>query len=124
MAQAGLPDGRLLAVIGDEDTVTGFLLAGVGNVDLRRKGNFLVVNEKTTVKKVEDAFKDYTQREDIAILLINQHVANLIRHLINNYARPVPAILEIPSKEHPYDPNQDSILLRVKNVLGGDLGAA
>ncbi len=25
--------------------MTGFLLAGVGNVDLRRKGNFLVVNE-------------------------------------------------------------------------------
>ena len=42
---------------------------------------------ETTVRKVEDAFKDYTQREDIAILLINQHVANLIRHLINNYAR-------------------------------------
>ena len=28
-----------------QDTVTGFLLAGVGNMDLRRKGNFLVVNE-------------------------------------------------------------------------------
>ena len=28
-----------------QDTVTGFLLAGVGNVDLRRKTNFLVVNE-------------------------------------------------------------------------------
>ena len=40
---------------------------------------------ETTVKKVEDTFKDYTQREDIAILMINQHVANLIRHLINNY---------------------------------------
>ncbi len=39
-------------------------------------------------------------------------------------AQPVPAILEIPSKEHPYDPNQDSVLQRVKNVLGGDLGAA
>ena len=38
--------------------------------------------------------------------------------------QPVPAILEIPSKEHPYDPNQDSVLQRVKNVLGGDLGAA
>ncbi len=28
-----------------QDTVTGFLLAGVGNVDLRRKSNFLIVNE-------------------------------------------------------------------------------
>ena len=31
--------GALMAVIGDEDTVTGFLLAGVGNIDLRRKTN-------------------------------------------------------------------------------------
>ena len=28
-----------------QDTVTGFLLAGVGNVDLRKKSNFLVVTE-------------------------------------------------------------------------------
>jgi hypothetical protein len=36
--------GRLL-----QDTVTGFLLAGVGNVDLRKKTNFLIVNESTLV---------------------------------------------------------------------------
>ena len=28
-----------------QDTVTGFLLAGIGNVDLRKKSNFLVVTE-------------------------------------------------------------------------------
>ena len=27
--------------------MTGFLLAGVGNLDLRKKSNFLVVNEST-----------------------------------------------------------------------------
>ena len=32
--------------------------------------------------------------------------------------QPVPAILEIPSKEHPYDPSQDSILARVKFMFG------
>lgn len=31
--------------LASQDTVTGFLLAGVGNVDLRRKSNFLVVTE-------------------------------------------------------------------------------
>lgn len=30
---------------GVQDTVTGFLLAGVGNVDLRKNTNFLVVSE-------------------------------------------------------------------------------
>ena len=36
--------GSLVAIIADEDTITGFLLAGVGNIDLRRKSNFLVVD--------------------------------------------------------------------------------
>ncbi len=35
-------------------------------------------------------------------------------------AQPIPAILEIPSKEHPYDPAKDSILSRVKIMFGGD----
>ena len=35
--------------------------------------------------------------------------------------QPFPALLEIPSKEHPYDPKQDSILSRVAGMLGGDM---
>ena len=85
-----------------QDTVTGFLLAGVGNVDMRRKSNFLIVNEskssccearyavlrygaawlnfrchgaETTVKMIEDAFKDLTNREGIAIVMISQYVS-------------------------------------------------
>jgi len=115
---AGDDRGSLLAVIGDEDTVTGFLLAGVGNVDLRRKSNFLVVTEKTSVKTIEDAFKEFTNREDIAIVMINQYIANMIRHLLKNYLKPIPAVLEVPSKDNPYDPNQDSILSRVQHMLG------
>ena len=40
---------------------------------------------ETTVKKIEDTFKDFTNRDDIAIILINQHIANMIRHLIDGY---------------------------------------
>ncbi|KAJ7527483.1 hypothetical protein O6H91_16G057000 [Diphasiastrum complanatum] len=64
----------LIAIIADEDTVTGFLLAGVGNVDLRRKTNYLIVDSKTPVKAIEDAFKEFTTRDDIAVLLISQYV--------------------------------------------------
>ncbi|CAG2116259.1 unnamed protein product [Medioppia subpectinata] len=46
----------------------------------------------------------------IDIILINQNVAELIRHAIDAHTAPVPSILEIPSKDHPYDPNKDSIL--------------
>ena len=38
----------------------------------------------------------------------------MIRHVIDRYDKPIPAILEIPSKDHPYDPNKDSILRRAK----------
>lgn len=113
-------DGSLIAIIADEDTITGFLLAGVGNVDLRRRKNYLVVDSKTSTRAIEDTFKEFTNRDDIAIVLISQYIANMIRYAIDSYNKTLPAILEIPSKEHPYDPNQDSILSRVKHMFGGD----
>lgn len=115
-------NSSLIAIIGDEDTVTGFLLAGVGNVDLRRKTNYLIVDNKTSVKTIEDTFKEFTAREDIAIVLISQYIASMIRFVVDSYNKPLPAILEIPSKEHPYDPMQDSILARVKHMFSSDPG--
>ncbi|XP_062233969.1 V-type proton ATPase subunit F-like [Phragmites australis] len=120
--RANIPtnNSALIAIIADEDTVTGFLMAGVGNVDLRKKTNYLLVDNKTTVKQIEDAFKEFTAREDIAIVLISQYIANMIRFLVDSYNKPVPAILEIPSKEHPYDPAHDSVLSRVKYLFSAE----
>jgi len=94
----------LLAVIGDEDTITGMLLAGIGQVDDSTKSkNFYVVDAKTTDEQIESAFNEYVEnRDDIAILLINQHLAEKIRFRVDNFTNAFPAILEIPSKEHPY----------------------
>ncbi len=39
------------------------------------------------MKKIEDSFKEYTNRDDIAIVLINQFIADMIRHLIANYTK-------------------------------------
>ncbi len=72
---------------------------------------------ETTPAAIEDAFKDLTARRDIAILLINQHVAEVIRHLIDDYNQMLPALLEIPSKDHPYDPDKDSLLRRVNRLF-------
>jgi V-type H+-transporting ATPase subunit F len=114
------PEGKLIAVIGDEDTVTGFVLAGVGNRNVSGC-NFLVVKENTAVAEVEEAFTTLTQRDDIGILLINQHCADMIRPQLNEYTQPIPTILEIPSKEHPYDAEKDLVMQRVNMMLG--LGA-
>lgn len=112
----------LLAAIADEDSVTGLLLAGVGQVSTEagKETNFLtVIPGKTTVDQIEEAFDNFTSaRDDIAILLINQHLADLVRFKVDNYTKAFPAILEIPSKDHPYDPEKDSILKKVRRLFG------
>ena len=75
----------------------GFLLGGIGDINAKREQNFLIVtkgawggwgresfcpqftpppspNPDTTVTQVEDAFKHFTSRPDIAIILITQSV--------------------------------------------------
>ena len=47
----------------------------------------------------------------------NFQVAELVRTTIEGHTAPVPAILEIPSKDHPYDPTKDSILRRAKGMF-------
>ncbi|KAF7193502.1 V-type proton ATPase subunit F [Pseudocercospora fuligena] len=114
-------DREFLAVIGDEDSVTGILLAGVGHVteppDSQK--NYLVVDSKTEDSTIESAFNAFTkERKDIAILLINQHIADRIRAQVDGYAEAFPSVLEIPSKDHPYDPEKDSVMKRVRKLFG------
>ncbi|KAJ6444373.1 V-type H+-transporting ATPase subunit F [Purpureocillium lavendulum] len=139
-SQADYKDRQFLAVIGDEDSVTGLLLAGIGHVTAGADAqkNFLVVDSKTDNAAVESAFDRFTQeRKDIGIVLINQHVsasaclqtnpermltlvqiADRIRHRIDTYTAAFPTVLEIPSKDHPYDPEKDSVLRRVRRLFG------
>lgn len=109
--------GKLIAVIGDEDTVTGFILAGIGHRNADGQ-NFMIVKPDTDVNEVEAFFKKMTQRTDVAIILINQCIANDIRQAIRDYTKMIPTVLEIPSKDQPYDPDQDTIMKRVNMVLG------
>ena len=106
--------------------------------------NFLVVDNKTDNQTIESTFDNFTQeRKDIAIVLINQHVrdrvpepcslllefvvgktnkhlkiAERIRHRVDTYTAAFPSLLEIPSKDHPYDPEKDSVLKRVRRLFG------
>lgn len=146
MALHSAVKGKLISVIGDEDTCVGFLLGGVGEINKNRHPNFMVVDkskfkckvnigntayhnivdqQKRTLKiyvfisdtpigEIEDCFKRFIKRDDIDIILINQSYAELIRHVIDAHTSPLPAVLEIPSKDHPYDASKDSILRRAK----------
>uniref|UniRef100_A0A8C3NMW6 V-ATPase 14 kDa subunit n=2 Tax=Passeriformes TaxID=9126 RepID=A0A8C3NMW6_GEOPR len=100
--------GKLIAVMGDEDTVTGFLLGGIGELDKHRRPNFLVVEKETSLAEIEETFRGFLAREDVGMILISQALAEQIRPAVAAHARALPAVLEIPSKDHPYDPARDS----------------
>lgn len=53
-----------------------------------------------------------------ADLAIQKQIADKIRHRIDTYTAAFPTILEIPSKDHPYDPEKDSVLRRVRRLFG------
>lgn len=148
----------------------GFLLGGIGDINAKREQNFLIVTKgawggwvggprvfppkvtpppsphpDTTVTQVEDAFKHFTSRPDIAIILITQSVrvwraigvvvvasaliltspsppqiAEDIRPLLDSHTAVTPAVLEIPSKDQPYDPAKDSILKRARGLFSAE----
>ncbi|ELP91253.1 vacuolar ATP synthase subunit F, putative [Entamoeba invadens IP1] len=109
-----------IAIIGDEDSVTGFLLAGIGSVDRLKHSNFFIVDNKTQHDKLVSTFTDFVNRTDIAIVLITQSIADTIRDILDGYDRYLPVIMEIPSKDHQYDPNTDSVMMRLKRMTGRD----
>ena len=83
--------------------------------------NFMVVDKNTLHTEIETTFTAFLKRDDIDIILINQNIAEQIRHLIDAHTSPIPAVLEIPSKDQPYDPNKDSILRRAKGMYTSEL---
>jgi len=129
----------LVACIGDEDTVTGMLLAGTGDRDKDGRLNFLVVSGSkfslnslfsifsasgfdvhfvcftaTTTEEIRAKFKEFTQeRTDIAIVIVTQIIADKIRDLILSYQKTIPSILEIPDKSNAYDESKDTLMQRI-----------
>ncbi|NXC91466.1 VATF ATPase, partial [Cercotrichas coryphoeus] len=135
--------GKLIAVMGDEDTVTGFLLGGIGELDKHRRPNFLVVEKETSLAEIGGpeervparwgapgpvcrltprfaARRGFLAREDVGMILISQALAEQIRPAVAAHARALPAVLEIPSKDHPYDPARDSVLRRARGLFAPD----
>jgi len=63
-------------------------------------------------------FKTTSQREDVSVILITQSIAQDIRYVLNTYEKVIPTVLEIPSKDKPYNEAQDPIMQRVLKLLG------
>ena len=111
-------NNMLLGIIGDEETVTGFLLAGIGERS-ENSTNFLKVNSNTSDQQIEEFFQSLIARKDIGIVLISQDVADRIRDTLDAYNEIIPTVLEIPSKQHPYSIEKDSVMQRALRQLYG-----
>lgn len=55
MALHSAVKGKLISVIGDEDTCVGFLLGGVGEINKNRHSNFMVVDKsKFAIEEIDE----------------------------------------------------------------------
>ncbi|KAK2616435.1 H(+)-transporting V1 sector ATPase subunit F [Conoideocrella luteorostrata] len=111
---------ELIAIIGDEDSVTGFLLRGIGHVTTGAEAerSWAVIKDEDDKAAIEAAFDRFTTRKDIAIIFFVQTLAEKIRHRVDQFNDIYPAIIEIPSKNHPYILENDSVMKRVLQQLG------
>ncbi|XP_062057837.1 V-type proton ATPase subunit F-like [Lepus europaeus] len=95
--------GKLMAVIKEEDTVTGFLLSRIGELNKNHHPNFLVVEKDTTITEIKDTLWQFLNQDNIGIIPINQYIAETVWHALDAHQRSIPTVLESPSKEHSYD---------------------
>ncbi|KAM0672561.1 subunit F of V-type ATPase [Ordospora colligata] len=85
-----------IGMIGDEETLLGFLIAGIESTN--ETPNLVYVTHDTSEDDLRKNFRALTSREDLAMILICDFVAEKIEDDISRYKETIPAILIIPSK--------------------------
>ncbi|XP_045386707.1 V-type proton ATPase subunit F-like [Lemur catta] len=107
--------GKLIAVIRDEDTVTGFLLCGIAELNKNRHPNFPAVGKDAAVNEIEDTFPQFLNQDDVSLILVNQHLVEAVQLTFDAHSS-VP-VLVITSKEQPYGAAEDSVLGRARGTF-------
>lgn len=88
-----------IGLIGDEATITGFLLAGAGVIDRSKQTNYFVVKQDTQRADLEHAFNELIQRSDIAVVMVTSTVAEMLRDLIADCDPATKVVMEFPTRE-------------------------
>lgn len=81
-----------IGIIGDEDTLNGFMISGIQSESL------VQVTNKTPEEELKKIFKKMIDRKDLALLLICDFVYDKIKVDIENFDKHLPSIIEIPSR--------------------------
>ncbi|MCS4542088.1 MAG: V-type ATP synthase subunit F [Euryarchaeota archaeon] len=100
-----------VAVIGDQDTIVGFRLAGI-------KETYEVGSAEEAAKNLKSLF----QRKDINIIVITERIAEQLRKMIDDFEAKkeevVPIIVEIPDKKGPMRREVTPLQKLVKRAIG------
>jgi V/A-type H+-transporting ATPase subunit F len=101
-----------IVVVGDEDTVTGFRLAGVKDCHVH-----------TNPAETEEFIRNTLQR-DVGVVIITDRVASGIRELMNRLrserGRVRPIFVEIPDKRGPVR-GEDMLENLIRRVVGTEV---
>ena len=83
----------------------------------------MIVTKDTTIQELETEFQKFLDRKDIGIVFIAQSLAEKLRNMIiehqENEDKLLPTVMEIPSKDSPYDPSKDTMLVQAASRLFG-----
>ena len=100
-----------IAVMADEDTVTGFMLGGL-------KDGFPVKDMEEAEKILSDLVK-----EDYSVIITTEKIGDTIRDPINKLTseRTLPMIIEIPDKTGSIKSDSDPMRELIKRVIGVEM---
>ena len=112
----GDDSNKQIAVIGDEDTAIGFGLTGIKYLT--------VIYENTDDKEIMDHIKKYIQNQRLGFVLINQGIAERIRHNFEQLklTKPLyPIFIEIPDKHGELPDREDPIKSLIRRAIGMEI---
>lgn len=100
---------QLIGLIGDLDSVVGFLLGGLGEKTIKSPSqlqesetNVFIVDKDTEEMVIEESLRTMLRRTDIGMVFVTRLVADRIRSFLSHRTQVYPIILEIPSPLDPF----------------------
>ncbi len=98
-----------IAVLGDRESVLGFMALGF---------SVFAVNDKEEAEKVLTSLA----KENYAVIYLTEAIMQQIQETIDQYRdAPIPAIIPIPGKEGPLGLGMRNVKLSVERAVGADI---
>ena len=105
----------LIAVVGEEALVTAWLLTGIGTSAVP---NYFAVGANTHRTEIEAVIEEWVERQDIAVILVSQTVADdQLSDFLAKHQDTRTIIITIPGIESKYSPSKDFFLRELSKQL-------